>query len=269
MTMAPVIDGNGSMVSGTPCFNDILAFMAAKMKVCPRDTLVGIMKSFYRHEDLAKARDILFGRLPETDGRRVKHRKTDEILESMYLALQQQPTDDCNVFLTLDLNNVPCVDVKYVDGASIMCQQSRINNTLEEVLQEQSVMKAQLAELLKVSQGNAVNAGRVGNDRQVSRRNLGSHQPSAVATYASAAAGAAAPQNPGPRADSVRPREQQPSGRTDGERAGRQQQPRADGGGSDSDQTRVSARYIQDTDGFLTRAPRVRRPCRTAAAAEG
>ena len=133
-----------------PTFNDILAFMWHKMKICPRDSLLNnIMKNFYKEADIAKARDTLFDMIPENGPRRVKHRKALDMLTSIYNVMQEIPTEDPPVFVAIDLNNIPCVDVKNIDAASLVCHQSIMQAQLDGVLNEQAAMKIQLDIILK------------------------------------------------------------------------------------------------------------------------
>ena len=148
--MAP--NGDGRVNGKIPCLNDILAFLWFKMKVCTRDTLLNAIKGFYKSDDIVKARDVLFLNIPEGDVRRVRHRKVDDILESMYSMMQQLPTEDAPVFLALDLNNLPCVDLKNIDGVTMVCQQTSLSKQMDEVLREQAAMRAQLAELVRATQ---------------------------------------------------------------------------------------------------------------------
>ena len=120
-------------------FNDLLTFLWCKMKLCPRDTLLHTIKMFYKREEVMIARDLLYDKLPATDGnRRVKHRKTEDDLISMYKALQEIDTENQPLFAMLNLNNVPYVDLKNIDGISILCKQSHLEDIVQELLQQQT-----------------------------------------------------------------------------------------------------------------------------------
>ena len=134
-------------MDGNAIFNDILAFLWFKMKICPRDSLLSIVKSYYSVKDIVTARDILYDNVPEIDNkRRVKHRNIDDDLISMYNVLQEIPTESDIFFTVRNLNNIPCVDLKNVDAASLICKQ----NTLTEVISELKLsLSNQIADILK------------------------------------------------------------------------------------------------------------------------
>ena len=44
----------------TPVFNDVLAFVHSKVKLCTECTLVDVISTFYPIEDLEEAKNILF-----------------------------------------------------------------------------------------------------------------------------------------------------------------------------------------------------------------
>ena len=48
-----------------PLFNDLLAFLWSKTNESPRDTLLNVMKAFYKADDIIKAEDLFFGKLPD------------------------------------------------------------------------------------------------------------------------------------------------------------------------------------------------------------
>ena len=74
------------------------------MNVSPRDTLLGVLKAFYMAHDIVKARDLLFRKLPGSNFRNIKHRKTEGILKGMYDLMQSIPTEDPPLFVAPDLN---------------------------------------------------------------------------------------------------------------------------------------------------------------------
>ena len=117
------------------------------MKLCPRDTLLQITKSFYKRDEVIKARDLLYEKVPYGGNRRAKHKKTEDDLISMYNILQEMETEDPIVFATTNLNNVPYVDLKNIDGVSLMCKQSKMEEQMQNIMQQQVVMQAQLAEI--------------------------------------------------------------------------------------------------------------------------
>ena len=66
-----------------------------------------------KKEDIIVARDVLFSRTPEGSIRRFKHRKPEDMLESIYEIMQNIPVEESMVLMAPDLNNLPCnVDLK-------------------------------------------------------------------------------------------------------------------------------------------------------------
>ena len=103
---------DGKVNGKYPIFSDILAFLWCKMKLCPRETLLHVTKSFYKRDEIVMARDLLYSKFPDGGNRRAKHRKTEEDLISMYSVLQEIDTEDPPIFVSLNLNNIPFVDLK-------------------------------------------------------------------------------------------------------------------------------------------------------------
>ena len=147
--MANAISADDGKINGKyPIFNDILTFLWCKMKLCPRDNLLQIAKSFYKREEIVTARDLLYEKYPSTDGiRRVRHRKSEDDLICIYNVLQEMETEDSPVFATYNLNNIPYVDLKNVDGVSLLYKQSKLEESQLELLQQQSLMRDQLWEI--------------------------------------------------------------------------------------------------------------------------
>ena len=106
-----MVDDEGITNGKFPIFDDMLAFIWCKMKISPCDTLLNVVKSYYKAADVVKSRDLLFSKLPDSSERRVKHRKTDEILRGIYDLMQALPTEIPTVFVALDLNNIPYIEL--------------------------------------------------------------------------------------------------------------------------------------------------------------
>ena len=164
------MDEDGRINGKLPVFNDLLAFVWNKMEVAPRDTLLNVVKSFYKQEEVFKARDVLFSSIPET-GKRVKNRKVDDVLQGVYSIMLALSTEDSPIFIALNLNNLPCIDMKNVDGASLVCQQAKLNETVSNMRTEQEVMKSEIRALneliknrfLETEQSRRTDAERTGN----------------------------------------------------------------------------------------------------------
>ena len=124
------MDDDGKMNGKLPVFNDLLTFVWNKMNISPLDALVNLVKLFYKQEEVFKARDVLFSSVPDT-GKRVKHRKVEDVLQGVYSIMLALPTVESPIFLALNLNNLPCLDVKNMNGAALICQQSKLSETIK------------------------------------------------------------------------------------------------------------------------------------------
>ena len=63
------MDANGKINGKTPIFNDVSSFLWCKMNVCPRDTILNVVKKFYNSEEISSARDVLYNSVPENQKR--------------------------------------------------------------------------------------------------------------------------------------------------------------------------------------------------------
>ena len=68
----------------------------------------------------------------------------------MYDILQELPSEARYVFACTDLNNVPFIELSTVDGATIVCQQRTFQKQLQDMVEEQNLMRKQLAEVLQL-----------------------------------------------------------------------------------------------------------------------
>ena len=154
--MAAAVDHSpdeGKINGKYPIFNDILTFLWCKMKLCPRDNLLHVTKVFYKRDDIISARDVLYEKFPNQNGiRRVKHRRSEDDLICMYNVLQEIDTEDPPVFATVNLNNIPYVDLKNIDGVSLLYKQLKMEEQQQELLQQQNIMREQLVEISKFLQ---------------------------------------------------------------------------------------------------------------------
>ena len=143
------MEPDGKIDGKFPIFDNVLAFIWCKMNICPRDTLLAVVQKFYKHEDILRARDLLFTRVEqrENEPRRVKHRKVDEILCGIYTIFQGIPTEDPPVFVALDLNKIPCVDLSKIDGVAIIHEQNDTKQILNKLVEEQKVVRQNLTRL--------------------------------------------------------------------------------------------------------------------------
>ena len=122
-------------------------FFWIKMSVSPRDTLLDVLKAFYKANDIVKARDLLFCKLPDRNFRKIKHRKTEDILKGMYDLMQPIPTEDPPVFVAPDLNNILFINPRNVDGVALVTQQNVLKSEFKSMLNEQKLMRSQLSSI--------------------------------------------------------------------------------------------------------------------------
>ena len=118
------------------------------------------MKCFYKREDVVTARDLLYDRLPAVEGaaRRVKHRKSEDDLVSMHDVLQEMNTENPLLFASVDLNNIPCVDLKNIDGVSLLSKQSDLESKVQEMIQQQAAMKTQLIQITRFLENEKIHS---------------------------------------------------------------------------------------------------------------
>ena len=102
--------------------------------------MFNVLKTFYKDDVNVKARDLLFRKLPDTSFRKIKHRKTEDILKGMYDLMQSIPTEDPPVFVAPDLNNIPFINLRNVDGAVLVSQQNVLKAEFASMLNEQKLM---------------------------------------------------------------------------------------------------------------------------------
>ena len=96
------------------------------MKNLSYDTLCDAVQSFYKPAEVGKANDLLFQRFPGNSPKRVKHRKTEDIIQSTYELMQALPTEDPPVFGTTDLKNIPLPNLSNIEGAALVRQQKSV-----------------------------------------------------------------------------------------------------------------------------------------------
>ena len=152
-------DEDGKIEGKYPIFDDLLAFIWCKMRVTPCDTLMGVVETFYKAADVVKSRDLLFRKVPDNSERRVKHRKTDAILRGIYDIMQGFPTEDPPVFVALDLNNIPFVELKNIDGAALVSQQSIMKNNIAAIQTDQEHMRSQLSRICEMLESSSIGQG--------------------------------------------------------------------------------------------------------------
>ena len=63
--------------------------------------------------------------------------------------MQSLPTEDSPIFMAPNLNNIPCVDLRNVDGANLVCRQDHLSKLVEQLMKEQKLMREQLSNIDK------------------------------------------------------------------------------------------------------------------------
>ena len=131
----------------TPVFNDLLAFIWCKMDIVPRDTLLEVVKNYYKYDIVLAARDVFSEHLA-ADNQRMKQRKTELILTAIYESMLAMKTESTLLFVALNINNLPCVDLKNIDGAALVFRQAEMKVVVDGLQREQNIMRDQIAKLL-------------------------------------------------------------------------------------------------------------------------
>ena len=141
------LDEDGRVDGKIPIFSDVLAFLWNKMKCCTRDQLLNVLDEHFKAEDIITSRDILYRKL-DSDKRPVRHRNKSDILKGLYDVLQGLTIPAPFLFVALNLNKLPCLDLKNIDSVNLLCEQKIMKNNLEQLMSEQIAIKAQLNELV-------------------------------------------------------------------------------------------------------------------------
>ena len=66
----------------------------------------------------------------------MKYRKTEETLQGMYNIFQELYTEGSLVFVVLDLNDIPCVDLSKIDGRTLLHEQNSMKIMLQKLFDE-------------------------------------------------------------------------------------------------------------------------------------
>ena len=136
--------------SPSPILDDLLTFVRCKMDICPKETLVDTVKRFYDYKALVSSRDLLFAAIPNEGPRRVKNREADKMVSSIYDVMQSIPTDLDVIFAATNINNMPCLDMKNIDGANLTFQQDVLKDQMRSVNTKQNAMQEQLEDIQKI-----------------------------------------------------------------------------------------------------------------------
>ena len=133
ISLTKMLDEDGLLEGRKPIFNDILAFIWNKMGACPRDPLLKSVKDFYKLDCIVNARNLFHSCVPN-DKRRPLHRKAEDILAALYLEFQGLPSNHELVFVAMNLNNIPSVNLTNIDGAILVFKQNSLNLTIDGIL---------------------------------------------------------------------------------------------------------------------------------------
>ena len=100
------------------------------------------MKCFAQCDgSIGKARDLLFRILPNKIFSKIKHHKTEDILNGMYDLVQFIPREDPPVFVAPDSNNILFINLRNVDRAVLVFQQIVLKAEFASMLDEQKLIE--------------------------------------------------------------------------------------------------------------------------------
>ena len=152
--------------NGTIIIDDLLTFMWCKITICPRDTLINCILSYYDHDVIVKSRELFFQKVPKAGSKRVKHRDVEKIVKAIYDAMQQIPTENPPVFAAPNINNLPVIDLANIDGASLVHNQNDVNEKINIMCKDQELMKKQLENIQKLLEVKETSVNKVSCIRQ-------------------------------------------------------------------------------------------------------
>ena len=119
----------------------MLTFTLCKINVCPCETLINTIKSFYKVCDITKARNTFDRPVPDNTGGCTKCRKVEDLLKQLYQLIQGIPTEDSPVFVAIGLNTLPFIDLKNIYRAVVVTQQKTMKENLTLVRSDQEKMR--------------------------------------------------------------------------------------------------------------------------------
>ena len=143
MSLSP----DGKINGKIPVFNDCLSFIWNKSCRCARDPIVKACIDNFNLTEIVDARDLFFIITPEKQGgkRRIKHRKDLDILNGLYAEFQSLPSDSELIFVALDLNKIPTIDLTSIDGVALVHKQAAMSKSIEEIIIQNSHMAKELS----------------------------------------------------------------------------------------------------------------------------
>ena len=148
MSLSP----DGKINGKIPVFNDCLSFIWNKSCRCARDPIVKACIDHFNLTEIVEARDLFFTVTPEKQGgkRRTKHRKDLDILNGLYAEFQSLPSDSELIFVALDLNKIPTIDLTSIDGVALVHKQAAMSKSIEEIIIQNSHMAKELSYIKRV-----------------------------------------------------------------------------------------------------------------------
>ena len=123
------MDGIGNVNGKPPVFNDIIAYVYSKVKLCTPFTLINVISSYYPTEDLQEARDILFA-LMDPNGDLPRQPSTSNLAFAIVTYVNDRYDALNYTFLALDLNHIPCVDLIDEESIRIFMEQHKVQRQL-------------------------------------------------------------------------------------------------------------------------------------------
>ena len=141
-----IMDENGKINGLSPVFNDILALVYNKIKYSDIQPLAEVVATFYRIQDLREAWQLLHS-LIHPSGELARLRKRIDISHAIVSHMDGNHADLGCIFLAMDLNNIPLVDVMNEQSIAIFLEHHKVNSQLQDVLNEQAYVRSQLKDI--------------------------------------------------------------------------------------------------------------------------
>ena len=140
------MDKYGKINGKTPIVNNVLAFVFSKIEVSNEKDIENVASTYYKVEELREA--ILYSLVDPTGQRQLpRHRTRAHIAHGIVHHMKEKIDQMRCIYLALDLNCIPYVDVADEESVKLFLEQNRVQVKLQEVLDEQAWVKSQLKEI--------------------------------------------------------------------------------------------------------------------------
>ena len=252
-------EGNNIVIS------DLLCYLQCKIDSVPKESLVHVITNFYKQESITSAREILYKDLPDTFPRIVRHVNKRDNVSAMYDVLQALLAEKAIVFVCRDLNNIPPLSLKNVDPVMLLKQTSGIQDEMSELAENHKAVKNQLTVMsetldqIRDSICSTDNRTSAVTYSSATKQNLPLRKIQSAPTSRACAELPLGEVVQGESAGMASPSchdENYPDVTPSVGALGGSQEERAPRGSS----AKVGGRYVVDSDGFMHRKPRQRKP---------